>query len=207
MKVKLYLHGHLRNKVQKDFVEMEATTVKDALQNFEYRYRKVLKAPLDIGRWRIKIKDFDTQESWTVPLFVDELHIYPDFRMGKSARQGGLVQMVIGVALVVVGAVATAFGGGAVGIPLMLSGVSMFVQGAYSYFFAPRIDTNSTDSKYLAVPGNTVAAGTRIPFGYGLFKVAGHYLSYNVISTLYKDIDILENLNIKDVGYDESVQD
>lgn len=39
------------------------------------------------------------------------------------------------------------------------------------------------NSKYLGTIGNTVVAGTRIPFGYGLYKVSGHFISYNVSST------------------------
>lgn len=189
MKVKLYLHGHLRNKIQKDFVEVEALTVLDALRNLEMNYRKVLKAPYDIGRWKIRIKDFETKESWTVPLFVDELHIYPVFRMGKSSKAGGLIQTVIGATMVAVGlTIAATFhwtGVGAyVGLTIASFGLSLLTQGILSLFFSPTNATSEgSNSKYLGAGQNTTKSGTRIPIGYGTFKVAGQILSYNVSSS------------------------
>lgn len=185
MKVKLYLHGHLRDKVQKDFVEVEANTLLDALKNLEMRYRKVLKAPMDIGRWKIKVKGFDDKNSWTVPIFVDEVHIYPVFRMGKSQKTSGWVNVIVGTTLVIAGVVIATLGGSPeVGIPLAMSGFSMFVQGILTLFFTPKNDTDDgTNSKYLGAGQNTVKSGTRIPFGYGTFKVAGQILSYNVSSS------------------------
>jgi hypothetical protein len=38
---------------------------------------------------------------------------------------------------------------------------------------------------YLGAGEQTTAAGTRIPLGYGKYKIAGHYVSYNTSSTLY----------------------
>lgn len=187
MKVKLYLHGHLRDKVQQNMVEVEANTLLDALKNFELKYRKVLKAPLDIGKWRIRIKDFETEESWRVPLFVDEVHIYPMFRMGKSTKTSGLVQTVIGVTLVAVGAVISTLGGSPqVGLPLMMSGISMMAQGLLTLLY-PQPDTSTgTNSKYFGTGQNTTKAGTRIAFGYGLYKIAGQIISYNVSSSNIK---------------------
>ena len=188
MKVKLYLHGHLRNKIQKDFVEVEALTVLDALRNLEMNYRKILKAPYDIGRWKIRIKDFETKVSWTVPLFVNELHIYPVFRMGKSSGSGGLIQTVIGATMVAVG-LTIAYGagwtgiGGYVGLSIASFGLSLFTQGILSLFFTPTNETDNTNSKYLGSGQNTTKSGTRIPIGYGLFKVAGQILSYNISSS------------------------
>lgn len=186
MKVKLYLHGHLRDKVQRDMVEVEADTLLDALKNFEFKYRKKLKAPLDIGKWRIRVKDFETEESWRVPLFVNEIHIYPMFRMGKSGKSGGIVQVAIGVTLIAVGAVVATIGGSPqIGIPLMMSGVSMVAQGLLTLLY-PQPDATTTDSKYLGSGQNTTKAGTRISFGYGLYKIAGQILSYNVSSSNIK---------------------
>lgn len=186
MKVKLYLHGHLRDKVQQDMVEVEGDILLDALKAFEFKYRKVLKAPLDIGKWRIRVKNFETEESWRVPLFVNEIHIYPMFRMGKSGKAGGIVQVAIGVTLIAVGAVVSTIGGSPqIGIPLMMSGVSMVAQGLLTLLY-PQPDANTTDSKYFGSGQNTTKAGTRIPFGYGLYKIAGQILSYNVSSSNIK---------------------
>lgn len=191
MKVKLYLHGHLKDKVQKDFVEVEATTLIDALKNLEFKYRKVLKAPMDIGRWKIRVKGFEDKESWYVPLFVNEIHIYPAFRLGKSAKTGGVIQMIVGTTLIVVGAAVGIFTGwsgvgGYVGVSMVSTGIALLAQGILSYFFTPVNDTSGSNSKYLGAGQNTTKSGTRIPIGYGTFKIAGQILSYNVSSSNLK---------------------
>lgn len=199
MKVKLYLHGHLKDKVQKDFVEVEATTLIDALRNFELKYRKVLKAPIDIGRWKIKVKGFEDKESWYVPLFMNEIHIYPEFRMGKSQSSGAWIQIGVAVALVasavILGPASFAvmgFGGlgvisGSAATWLAFTGVAMMASGLLNLLFTqPTPDTVSTNSKYLGVAQNTTKSGTRIPFGYGLFKISGQILSYNISSSNIK---------------------
>lgn len=197
MKVKLYLHGHLKNKIQKDFVEVEADTLLDALRNLEMKYRKVLKAPLDIGKWRIKVKDFEDRNSWSVPLFVNEVHIYPVFHMGKSQGNSAMVQIGIGVALIAVtvltgglgAAAAVAAGtstglttlGGLAAMSAISMGIGLMAQGLLTMLFPqPTPDTVDNNSKYLGVAQNTTKAGTRIPFGYGRYKIGGQILSYNV---------------------------
>jgi predicted phage tail protein len=67
------------------------------------------------------------------------------------------------------------------------------LSGALQYLFTPTVNTSSdesTNSKYLnGANANTTAAGTRIPFGYGLFRVAGHYISYNVTSSILRTVE------------------
>ena len=187
MLVKLYLHGHLRDRINKDFVEIEASTVMDALQGLAGTYKKELKAPLDIGRWKIKVKGYEIKDSWYVPLIENELHIYPVFR---TAKKNGLVQVIVGAVLIAVGAVLYYTGVGApVGTFMMKLGLGIMLSGGITMLCsAPRLDTSKPkDSKYLGAQGNTVEAGTRIPFGYGIFKVAGHYISYNVSTKVVRE--------------------
>ena len=191
MKVKLYLHGHLKDKVKQSFVEVEGDTLLDVLRNFELQYRSVLKAPLDVGKWRIRVKDFEVVDSWKLPLTVNEIYVYPDFRMGKSQRTAGWVQTGIGVALIIagvaIGIAASWTGvGGTVGVSMIMTGISLLAQGILTLFFTPTNETESTNSKYLGAGGNTTKSGTRIPIGYGLFKISGQILSYNVSSSNLK---------------------
>lgn len=184
MKVKLFLHGHLRDKIKKDFVEVEAFNLYEALQQLASTYQKELKAPLDVGRWKVKIKGYETKESLYVPLMDEEIHIYPSFNLSKKIG----VQTIVGAVLFVVGAVVWALGAPQVGIFLMKAGAVMMAAGILTDLFtkAPKVNTASeelTNSAYLGSQGNTTAIGTRIPFGYGLFKITGHYISYNVTST------------------------
>lgn len=197
MKIKLYLHGHLKNKIQKDFVEFEALTMYEALQAFAHKYQKELKAPLDIGRWKIKIKDYETKESWFVPLYTEEAHIYPIFYTAKSKWLSiGIGVTLMAIAFVTTGplgaVMTTSIGTTTVGGITFTTGLALTLSGVMNILFpAPTLNTSneaSSNSKYLGAQGNTAAAGTRIPFGYGLFKVSGHYISYNVTSTLLRVI-------------------
>lgn len=190
MKVKIVLHGRLRTSVQKDFLEVEATTLFEALNGIAQKYRKELKAPLDIGRWKIRAKGYDSRESWFVPLFTDEVHIYPIFKTAKS----NWVTMGIGAALIAVGIAVNVGSAGALswaGTSMISMGIGLLATGIMAEFFTPKMNTSdeaSTNSKYLGVRANTTQAGTRIPFGYGLYKVSGQYLSYNVTSSLLRTI-------------------
>lgn len=203
-KLRIYLHGHLRDKVKKDYVDVEANNIFDGLKNLVSRYKKELKAPMDLGRWKVKIKDFDTKESWYVPLFVDSIHLYPVFKTAKSQW----ATIAVGAALALTGwglaawaaaaptSLVAAAGitanwaavAGTVATGLTYAGTALMIQGVMNLLFpAPKMDTSAeakTNSKYLGAPNTTTSAGTRIPFGYGKYKISGHYISYNISSTL-----------------------
>lgn len=182
-KIKIYLHGNLKNLIPEP-IELQAETAAEAIQAMSHNYPQ-LQPPLDVGRWPVRIKDYDTKESLYVPLYTDELHIFPFFNFNKS---GGFTQIVVGSVLIAVGAAAIYFGGpvGAlIGEPLIYTGIAMIAGGVVS-LLAPTPEIRSskniseTSSKYLGAPKNTVEAGTRIPICYGLFKVYGHYISFDI---------------------------
>lgn len=185
MQVKIFLHGHLKDKIGTDFVCTEARTAYEAMKSIGTRYKKVLKAPLDLGKWKVKLKDYDTREKMMGRLRHNVLHLYPKFSTAKSA---GVGQMIFATVLIVIGAIMIYTGVGAgVGAYLVKAGVGLMVSGALTLLLAPKMDTGDSDTKekYLGAGEQTTAAGTRIPFGYGKFKIAGHYISYNTSSTLY----------------------
>lgn len=182
-KIKIYLHGNLKNLIPEP-IELQAETAAEAIQAMSHNYPQ-LQPPLDVGRWPVKIKDYDTKESLYVPLYTDELHIFPFFNFNKS---GGFTQIVVGTVLIAVGAAAIYFGGSVgalIGEPLIYTGIAMIAGGVVS-LLAPTPEIRSskniseTSSKYLGAPKNTVEAGTRIPICYGLFKVYGHYISFDI---------------------------
>lgn len=185
MRVKIFLHGHLKEKIGADFVYTEARTAYEALKSIGTRYKKNLKAPLDLGKWKVRLKGYDTKEKLMGRIRHNVLHLYPSFRTAKS---GGAGQMIIGAVLIVIGAIMVYTGVGAgVGAYLIKAGVGLMLSGALTLLLAPKMDTGDSDTKekYLGAGEQTTAAGTRIPFGYGKFKIAGHYISYNTSSTLY----------------------
>lgn len=198
MQIKVVLHGNLRNMIGKTDLVLEGKTAYEVLRNLTNKYGKQLKAPLDIGKWKVKIKGYEEAESLSVPLYTEELHIYPVFKTAKSQMTAGS-QVAIGV--VIAGLVVLTGGLAATGVIGYLaqaafwSGVSLALIGTMQLLFPqPQMDTESQqNSKYLGTPGNTVAVGTRIPIGYGLYKVSGHYISYNINSTALFEIG--ENSN------------
>lgn len=179
MKVKIVLHGHLRDRIGKEYVMTEALTAYEALKSLSNNYPQ-LKAPLDIGRWRVKIKDYETRESLYVPLYTDELHVYPIFR---TAKDGNVFQTVVGAVLVVTGAALMYFGQGW-GVYLVETGIALMTSGIIGMLMPqPKIDNDNSSleaSRYLGTPKNTTKVGTRIQIGYGLYKVGGHYISFDI---------------------------
>jgi predicted phage tail protein len=212
-KVIVYLHGHLREKTGQSQITVEASTALEALKIVADRYRKELKAPLDIGRWKVRVKNYETKEAMYVPLFTDELHVYPVFKTAKSKW----ATVAIGAGLMVMGS----YIGGAYGVTsaggtisngvatstatsgnwaitansfLTSAGISLVLTGVMNILFPTATNNTSeeasSNSKYLnGANSNTTAAGTRIPFGYGLFRVSGHYISYNVTSSILKTVE------------------
>lgn len=190
---------------------IEAETAYDALKAIAVKYQKDLKAPLDIGRWKIKIKDYDSKESWFVPLFTSELHVYPLFRAAKSQWAtiaiGATLMLLAGpvggmftTSVTTAAATATAQTAmsSAVTSFMFNVGLAMVLSGVMNILFpVPTLNTSeeaSTNSKYLnGSNANTAAAGTRIPFGYGLFKVSGHFISYNISTTTIRVINNKES--------------
>lgn len=186
MRVKIFLHGHLKEKLGADFVYTEARTAYEVLKSIGVRYKKVLKAPLDIGKWKVRLKDYDTKEKLMGRIRHNVLHLYPSFRTAKS---GGVGQMIIGAVLIVVGAILVYTGvGSGLGAYMIKAGIGLMLTGALTLLMAPDLSTDDDDTKnkYLGAGEQTTAAGTRIPFGYGMYKIFGHYISYNISSTLYK---------------------
>lgn len=172
MQVKIFLHGHLKDKIGTDFVCTEAKTAYEAIKSITNRYRKKLKAPLSIGRWGVKLKDYDTKEKLMGRIRHNVLHLYPMFRTAKN-----VVQTIVDVVKV--------YAGLAVGYHIW--GHKSYME-TLSNLMAPDMSTSEledTNSMYLGAGEQTTAAGTRIPFGYGKFKIAGHYISYNTSSTFY----------------------
>lgn len=176
--VKIILHGHFRDKIGKSELNLEGSTVYEIIQNLSNKYAKQLKAPLDIGRWSARIKGVNQLEDIHQPLEEGAVvEIFPTFRTAKNTA--GIVQSVVGAVMIAVGLYTGSAFTAKVGTSLMFSGLSGLL------FSVPQKNTSeqaSLNAMYLGATGNTVAVGTSIPFGYGKFKVSGHYISFNISS-------------------------
>lgn len=109
-----------------------------------------------------------------------EIRIVPVITGGKRA---GSFQTVIGAVLIVVGAVVTAMGGGAVGVPMMKMGAVIAVGGIIQ-MLSPQAGGLKTSAAPENTPGyafgsakNTTASGNPVPLCIGKRRVGGAIIS------------------------------
>ena len=103
-----------------------------------------------------------------------------------GSKRGGVFQTILGVALVAVGAVASYFGGGAVGVPLMQFGAAMTLGGVVQ-MLSPQTtglaSKQSADNKASYAFGgvtNTTAQGNPVPLLYGKRRIGGAIISAGI---------------------------
>lgn len=193
MKRRIFLHGKFRKLLPLP-VEIDASTVAEAISGLCVVTGSVLKPKPGQGKHLVQIVGFSTPEAINRPLRDDELdlHIVPAFVGGKS---GGIFQIVIGIVLVVVAtivsygsasgwAASVAFGMSAgtvatMGAMMVVGGLLSLISQSPSASF-DNSSSSTESSRYLGTPSNTTKVGTRIPFGYGRMRVYGQILSMNI---------------------------
>ena len=181
---KIILHGYFA-AFHDGPIEMVGDTVAELIEGVTRQVKGFLPDPVK-GRHRIKVVDFDTEESLHIPLGADveEIHIIPQMSGGKK---GGLLQILLGVVLVGVGLL---LGAGSLMGGLLMKAGALAVLGGLTAMLAPKPEADGLSeqkrSHYLGAPKNTVAIGTRIPILYGRHRVFGHYLSFDINAIEYK---------------------
>ena len=167
----------------------EVTTVMEALKASETQLRSKLQR-LNGKRWLCVVKDHETDSDLNSTPKSNELHVFPSFSpSGGGSKSSAWIQIAIGAAIAVtafltggasfaaMGALSTAFFG--IGVSLVLGGLQQLLMRY------PKSDTgeNEENSKYFGSNQNTTAIGTRIPIGYGKYRVYGQILSLNLKAT------------------------
>lgn len=104
------------------------------------------------------------------PTGGDQIRIVPIY---QGSKRQGVLQTIIGVVLIVVGAVLSAYGFGAVGAPMIKFGISL-AAGGIAQMLAPQpkglgaSDTPDNGASYVFNGGvNTQAQGNPVPAAYG----------------------------------------
>lgn len=187
MKRQIFFHGKLKG-ICPDGLEIEAKSVVEALSLLTKQVQ-ALRPALGKERYEVRVLKCETVDSLVNPSDLKEIHIIPSFDGGK---RGGFFQIALGAILI---AASIMLPGGqfalgfmtfnlnaalfAVGATLLLGGVIQLLSPT------PKIDNgplaqDPEASKYLGPPKNTTRIGTRIPIGYGRFKVYGHILSAQI---------------------------
>ena len=162
-------------------IEVFATTVWEAIEAVTIQLKGFAPDPVS-GRKKLRVVGYDSVEK--LKTFGDDaldIHVVPALVFGKD---GGIVQTVVGVALVVVGMLIPP---GPWQEAIISAGVGMVIGGVIQMLSPqPQLNSNNSDearSKYLASSVNTVEIGTTIPLLYGMHRVGGHILSLNIDST------------------------
>lgn len=184
--VKVIFHGYLK-KLCPEGIFMTGKTALEILQGVSNQV-KSLRPALGEQRHHISVKGYESVESLSCPINPNdtELHVFPTM----SGAKGGLFKIIIGVALIAVSFYMPAAGllGGMVTASSVFSfGASLILGGLLEMVSAsPKIDRNGDSasdpeaSKYISAAKNTTKIGTRIPLAYGLNRVGGHYLSFDI---------------------------
>ncbi|EOZ7955925.1 tail assembly protein [Enterobacter asburiae] len=103
-----------------------------------------------------------------------------------GSKRGGVFQTILGVALVAVGAVASYFGGGAVGVPLMQFGAAMALGGVVQMLspqttgLASKQSADNRASYAFGGVTNTTAQGNPVPLLYGRRRIGGAIISAGI---------------------------
>jgi predicted phage tail protein len=179
LRVKVQLHGSLK-AIHPDPIYVNVDTAAEAVEAVTRQLEGF--KPDANGRKRIRVVGFHTIEDLYADLKTEVLDIVPQLNGGK---QGGFVQILLGAALVA----ASFFVPGIWSSFLLSLGASMALGGIASLLApAPEADKNKNiENRYLGAPGNTTKIGTRIPIVYGMDRVYGHYLSFDISALNYGD--------------------
>lgn len=174
----IILHGHLAEK-HPDPIRVEASSVAEAVRSLS---QIEALSPPDGQPWPVRIEGVDNEIHLFGTTDRDEIHIYPE-TAGAGGR-GGVVQVMLGVAMVALAVANPAFLGtlGGIGITqgsLFLAG-GLMITGGLLNMMLPTPKEQSDDSSQVASGlANTVRIGTTIPILFGAGAIGGHYLSYD----------------------------
>lgn len=191
MFVKVIFHGVLK-KLCPDEYKVEAETAAEAIRGVTNQLRKKL-VRKDGTMFQVICKQCLTKFEFFshIPESEEpfELDLYPAF-VPSGGGNGNVLNMIVGAVLIVIGAILMFFapetGAWAwlydVGFALIVGGTIQALSGAIGLLLTKKQDTasDSTESsRTFGTNTNTTKIGTRIPIGYGKYKLYGHYLSVN----------------------------
>lgn len=186
MFVKVIFHGALK-KICPDEYKVDVNTPAEAIRGVTNQFRNKL-IRKDGQRFVCSVKECPRDVDLNSSIRSEELNIYPAFCASGGGKKGAWIQIGVGV-LIVVAAVAL----GPVGVELLSAnaawaigamGAGIALSGLQQALFPVKLPTandsnNPESSKAFGNSGNTTKIGTRIPVGYGKYKIAGQYLSIN----------------------------
>ena len=190
---KIILHGHLKDRYSLP-IEVEASTVAEAIGALKQF------TELGEGPWPVTIRGVNSEIALYGDTDMEEIHVFP--RTGGSGGRNGILQIIIGIVIVALAIVAAPFLFGAAGGAGLIGGLGitqgmvimaggMMALGGIMQMLMPVPDMGSSKgsegSLFLSGAGNTTRINTPIGILYGMRRLFGHFLSFNVNA---KDIAI-----------------
>lgn len=196
MRVTVRFKGFVGKLCPDDYI-VDARTPFEAIRAVSLQLKDKLKRP-NGHKFCFFAKGYKTKDALYSSLKDDVLELYPVFMpAGGGKYTGVIVQVVVAVVLIAVGAYLTATGS-AFGVWFIRAGILMLTSAASQAAAIAltkepdKPDANTSDQRYhFSLNGNTAVSGTTIPLCYGKYKMFGQMLSYASQSTLEN-----EGLNI-----------
>jgi predicted phage tail protein len=172
MKKTIILHGYLK-ELHDQPIEVEAETVAEAL-----RLLNTIEAFKRADPFPVTVDGVETDIALFSVTSLEEIHVRPQLEGGGGR---GFMQVMLGAVLVAVG-----FAAGPAGIlgisqsTLYLSGALMITGGLLQMLYKAPNPEDQKSSRYIGSTVNSVQIGTRIPILYGVRKIGGHFMSFDV---------------------------
>lgn len=198
MLVKVIFHGVLK-KLCPDEYKVEAETAAEAIRGVTNQLRKKL-VRKDGTMFQVVCKQCLTRFAFFshIPESEEtfELDLYPAF-VPSGGGNVNIQNIIIGAVIIAITLAAIFLTGGAaafaswtafteaagwLGMFALSTGTLMVLQGTIGLLTAKKQDVSSDStesSRTFGANTNTTKIGTRIPIGYGKYKLYGHYLSVN----------------------------
>lgn len=191
MFVKVIFHGVLK-KLCPDEYKVEAETAAEAIRGVTNQLRKKL-VRKDGTMFQVICKQCLTKFAFFshIPESEEpfELDLYPAF-VPSGGGSANVVNMIVGAVLMVVGLIMVAAGVYfeqpwlvKAGWATFKFGLAMVLSGTIGLLLQSKTKDTASDStessRTFGTNTNTTKIGTRIPIGYGKYKLYGHYLSVN----------------------------
>lgn len=187
MLVTVKFHGIMK-KLCPDEYKVNADTPAEAIRGVVVQIGGKLRRK-DGSRFICWVKECQKMIELNSSLTVSELNLFPAFNAGGSGQ--GMAtwgNMIIGATLIVIGAIIGVTLGwtgvaGAFAVGLIMTGAGMFLEGMANLIWGVDTakDTSNPESSraFGNTNSNTTKIGTRIAIGYGMYKIAGQYISLN----------------------------
>lgn len=195
MLVKVIFHGVLK-KLCPDEYKVEAETAVEAIRGVTNQLRKKL-VRKDGTMFQVVCKQCLTRFAFFSHIpeseEIFELDLYPAFAPSGGGNAGNVALMIAGAVITLIGLIVMGVGVWLDNPAIVAAGWEITKFGLYvmasaavgmlvNLFMPEEKDTASDStqsSRTFGANTNTTKIGTRIPIGYGKYKIYGHYLSVN----------------------------